>query len=231
MKTKFFLLNFRLISINGLHCKNAAFILLMLCIMFQNCTTAVNSLFEDAGLLDKNQKQISPHISKYVAIRISDYLGNEVSLVNTNIGLSYSYGINSRLNIKARFEFLFYGENLNKNIKFISIAPKFKIRKENLSMIIPFEYYFVNEIYLSPQLIYTKTIRENKLNLTIAPKFILPLMPTVTKFPISPGINVGMGISKDLSKYAIRPEFGFLMFPYNLEIYQFNFGIGYSRKF
>ena len=222
MKTKLFLANFFLNLLHGLHNKNTRYIIFILPFLFQNCTTAVNSLFENESLLNKKQNQISAHISKYRRLRISDYLRNEIGFDSTNIGLSYSCGVKSRRNIKARFEFLFHVDGLN-NLKYISISPMFKIREENLSMIIPLENHFGNPIYLSSQSKYTKTIRKNKLSLTITPKFIMPLTPAVAEFSINPDIIVGMGFSNDFSKCAIRSEFGFFKLPNNLKIYHLNY--------
>ncbi|MGB3199184.1 MAG: hypothetical protein WBB17_15780 [Saprospiraceae bacterium] len=221
----------------------------LLAIVSQSCVAPVNSLFDNASMLEKGASKIQGNVSHYRGAG-KDFEKKWIDEgSNTNIGLAYAYGLSKKVNLAARYEFLngrTYEDNsfgANESYKsighYFSASARIRIKDKNMSVLIPVEFYFLSAAdesagiqTVSPQFIYTHEIISSKLDVTIAPKIVIPLNESFTENDYIPytGLNIGLGLGKDLSKYSLRPELGILFNPQNMTGFNYNFGVGFTAK-
>lgn len=221
----------------------------LLATISQSCVAPVNSLFDNASMLEKRASKIHGNVSHYrgAGKDVEKKWIDEGS--NTNIGLAYTYGLSNKVNLAARYEFLngrtyednsFGAYESYKNIgHYLSVSAKIRIKDKKMAVLIPVEFYFlsagdesITTQTASPQFIYTYEIINSKLDVTIAPKIVIPLSETFTENDYIPftGLNIGLGLSKNLSKYSLRPELGILFNPQSISGFNYNFGFGFTAK-
>ena len=156
---------------------------------------------------------------------------NESSFTNynNNIGLAAGYGLSEKLNLNVRYEYLksrsdvdFLGETFNDFMNYFEIGCKIRLIEERMALGLPVGLYLYEgglTSSISPRLFITLGNNE-KVDFTMVPNVLLTIGDDIGIFP---GVNLGIGLSNNLNKWAIRPEIG-----YNGVL---NFGIGTYFKF
>lgn len=199
-----------------------------LIILSAGCFTPINTTFDSAKLLTKGEVEIQGNGSLY---RFGSLIDNPSIGTNKNLGLSIGYGISDRINVKLRYEYLRSGFSMNLfdeeitlgDIHYLELGGKIPLVKNKLALTVPLGVYFNQNgsfYCIDPRLTYT--YRLNKIfEASVIPK--THLLFAEDEFLAMPGINIGLGISSNLDKWAIRPEFG----------YDFNlvFGVGLTYYF
>jgi hypothetical protein len=219
---------------------------LALCIFvilsLSSCVTIspVNQSYEKAGTVGKGNIEAAGSLSLYSTSQIG---------LNTNPGLRIGYGVSENVDLKLRYEFIASKGNVvssqgntNKKADYFSIIPKFNLIKKKFSILTPFSIYNYditldgkNQKYVgysfAPQLIATKTNAKNTNDISFSAKgdYMWNKQPGVED-AFNVGLNLGGGISKDLDKWAIRPEIGY-MFRKAGEHNVFSYGIAYTYIF
>jgi len=188
-------------------------------VLLHSCAFApVNNQYEKAGTLKKGNVELSGAFTGYTAVG-----GGESVNTNNNLGFRAGYGISDKFDLKFRCERLMPGSNYGevfddqnfKGANYFSIVPKFSIIPEKLSFSVPLNYYsFADEfngegnaslIGFTPQLFYTFTNKKSTADLTLGTKVDCFFGGGASVFP---GLTIGAGFSKDLNKWALRPEVG-----------------------
>jgi hypothetical protein len=189
--------------------------------LFSCAFAPVNTQFEKAGTLKKNNLELTGSFSSYSIVG-----DGGAAKTNNNVGFRVGYGISDKFDLKLRYERLMISSDLKsediydgefKGVNYISIIPKIAIIPKKLSLLIPVNHYSYKENFdsvkshvsinsVAPQLIYTFTNAKNKFDFSLGLKADCffgnggggALM----------GATIGAGFSSDLNKWALRPEIG-----------------------
>ena len=207
------------------------FFSLVIVLLIGGCFAPVNSYYDSARMLDRNESRIGVNYTRYYSTNISFMEDNESSFTNynNNIGLAAGYGLSEKLNLNVRYEYLksrsdvdFLGETFNDFMNYFEIGCKIRLIEEKMALGLPLGLYIYEgglSGSISPRLFMTFGNNE-KVEFTAVPSVLLTFGDDIGIFP---GVNFGVGLSNNLNKWAIRPEIG-----YNG---CFNFGVGTYLKF
>jgi hypothetical protein len=179
----------------------------------------VNNHFETAGTLKKGNMEMTGGISAYTNGLLKDDAASAKTISGTaNIGARFGIGLSDKADIKFRYERMVYA-NLEdfKSMSYYSVIPKFALTANEFSLMIPMSIYRYKDSYwsaetsstmasIAPQFLYTFTSPQKKTDLTIGVKGDLLFGDTGGALLF--GGSIGAGFSKDLTKWAIRPEIG-----------------------
>ena len=147
-----------------------------------------------------------------------------------HVGVHLAYGLADRVDMRARLEYIWIdnGSDPGGTYNIFGMGPKGAIVKDRLAVYLPVGFAFGEEIektadtwQFHPTLLLTLPINDH-FEFNPSGKVLIPInseMETLIAF------NIGMGLSTDLSKYAIRPEFGLLYNPGEEGHYQ-HFSLG-----
>lgn len=191
------------------------------------CITPVNLNFESASMLETGGVEMQGSASTYHA----------ASGANTanNAGFKLGYGISESYNLKFRYELLMlepyhYDNNAGRNngnsafvfdqsYHYLEIDQKIRL-SNNLAVSVPVGVYLGGwPVFSIDPRMYCTFSRSDQFELNLVPKCHLLLY--AGGFPgIMPALSMGLGFSKDLKRWAIRPEIGYDRF--------LSFGIGFS---
>ncbi len=178
-------------------CKNAIATAILL--LTQGC---VFSSLQSARMLRKNTFEITPQFS--AASSSFDYS-------NSQIGLQLAYGINDKFNLRARYEIMVDNEFSHVGYHFISLEPKFCIITDRMAFSIPYCMYLGENVdadegmHIQPSFFLTFPGKYVELNANTR-----ALVFFQSEVSVLMGFNLGMGLSGNLEKWAIRPEIGIL---------------------
>lgn len=205
----------------------------LVCISSCVSVAPVNNHFEKAGTLQKGNVELSGHFTSYSA-RVE----GESEAANDNVGFRFGYGISDKFDLKLRYERLIPAISSDefKGANYLSVVPKFSLKKNKIAFLLPLSYYFYKitdeegvtakeHVYsVAPHFLFTHTNKSNQIDLTGGVKGDF-VFNGGSDFLL--GASVGAGFSKDLSKWAIRPEIGFQFFPGDEGSYM-NYGLGFQ---
>jgi hypothetical protein len=177
------------------------------------CFAPVNSTFESARLLERGEIDVQASISNYSG---QDFLNEENVNLNNNAGFAIGYGFSDRFNMKLRYERIktnfaievFGVEFMLNNYDYLELGTKVKLYKDIMSFSMPLFVYLIEDETLfgvDPRFFLTTRVNEN-FEVTVTPKAHIFFTDEVTVWP---AMSIGFGISKNLKKWAIRPEFGY----------------------
>ena len=195
---------------------NQLIIILILSTLCSACFAPINSTFESARLLDKGEIELQGNYSSYHG---STFLEDGSSNINNNVGLAVGYGISDRFNMKFRYErmkikagdFEFLGEEIKLPvINYFEISNKFQLKQDKIAFSLPLGIYTTKlgesvRFVLDPRFFFT-FFQNEKFEVNLIPKAHIFIGNGVV---FMPGMNLGLGFSNDLNKWAIRPEIGF----------------------
>jgi len=203
-----------------------------------SCITVapVHGSYEKAGTLGKGNIELSGNFTHHMVAS-----GGETEAVNNNIGFRGGYGVSNEVDIKFRYENLkviHKKPGLDFKASYYSLIPKINFKPGGLSLFVPFSLYsfkrttgygeFKTTSYsIAPHLIRTFTISPNKVDFSTSSNLEYIFggneeEDSSNEFLV--GFNFGAGFSSDLSKWAIRPEIGYLTDSY-FTGGVFNFGV------
>ncbi len=143
----------------------------------------------------------------------------ESAKLQDNLGVQIATGITSRVDLRARIENMKVDMNdpdFDFSATAIGIGPKFALIPDQLALFVPVGFAFGDEIsrsdtwQLHPSLIWTIPISD-MFEVNSSFKALVPL--TSDNNDVFVAFNVGLGIGPNLSRWAIRPEFGILKNP------------------
>jgi hypothetical protein len=207
------------------------FLILSLCLTSCMTVAPVNQHYERAATLGKGNIEASGSISGYVA---------DDAPLNKNYGFRLGYGISDKADVKLRYEKRIPFDTSLRNTDYVSIVPKFNIRENRLSLLAPisryqtrhrFEGKTLDEVSYSfaPQVIRTFTNPKNNFDFSVSTKveFLFHNMAADEFFL---GFNMGAGVSTNLDRWAIRPEVGYQLRPFQGN-YAWSYGVGLQLTF
>lgn len=181
-----------------------------------SCFTPINLTYDSARTLNKGQVEVQGSYSNYKFINTPESL-----IANNNFGGAIKYGISNKHNLKIRYERLSSTNEFLKvleiedpiKLNYIEIEEKIQLVHNKVAIGVPIGYYF-NEngsfnglTSINPRAYFTFFGSTNKFELSLIPKinFLLSKDITITQ----PAISIGLGLSNNLNKWALRPEVGY----------------------
>jgi len=191
-------------------------------ILFPACFAPVNLAHDNAKMLKKNEMKIQTGFSGYYGPKLdiedNHFMSFPVHYTN-NLGISAAYGLSAKFNLGLRYEYLDIKQQhiqiLSKSydmqsaaLHYFELTGKIGLIEDDLALGVPVGFYFLNGKTLSmidPRIYYTSR-RSNKLEFTAIAKAHILIAEGVS---MAPGISLGIGLSTDLDKWALRPEAGF----------------------
>lgn len=208
-------------------------------ILMTGCFAPVNLSYDSAKTLNKGQIEVQGMYSRYDVT--NDTLSS--ALINQNYGFSVGYGFTDKYTVKARYEYIdptitfqkVFGDisdefNGMNSMSYFEINNKLMLIKNTLTISLPLGAYFYNSKVIDiknggmgwftfdPRLYLTFFRSSNIFELSLVPKLHV-LFGTFGGY-VTPGISLGVGLSSNLDKWAIRPEIGYDKY--------LSFGIGAS---
>lgn len=209
------------------------FIYLLALIFIAGCFSPINSTYESARTLEKGQFEFQGSFSKYYGNNFQDTVEN----LNDNLGFGVGYGISDKFDLKFRYEYFdtktrvqFFDQEYNfESYNYLELGGKFQLQEDKMALLIPIGvYYYEYEpgltgslVNMEPRFIITLS-GNNNFETNIIPK--ATILYGGDGAAVIPGINLGFGISSNLDRWAIRPEFGY-------NILTFTVGVGFNYRF
>jgi hypothetical protein len=181
------------------------------------------SELQSAKLVDEGEFEIGGHYSA-VSWRYED----EGEKVQDNIGVQLAYGLAETMNLRFRYEYINV-DDLDVTAHVIGFGPKFSLARDVIAFYVPVGFATGEDIntedswQLHPTVILTAT-QSQLLELNASVKYILTFAEDHDDLM---AFNLGLGLSPDLEKYAIRPEGGLLINP-GEDGYYWHFSVGVS---
>lgn len=200
---------------------------------FFSCITVapVNQHYEKAATLGKGNIEASGSISGYVA---------DDAPLNRNYGFRVGYGVSDKVDVKLRYEKRIPFDSGKLHTDYVSIIPKFSIHTNKVALLAPLSRYqtrhrfdgkTLDEVSYSfaPQVIRTYTNARNNFDFSIMAKADF-LFHNLAEDEFFLGFNMGAGISTNLDKWALRPEVGYQIKPFQGN-YAWSYGVGLQLTF
>lgn len=181
----------------------------------------VFSELQSARFVGQKHFELTPLFS---SVSVSD--GKNSENIQTEYGLHATIGLTVKVDFQIKSEVVPYQGNDYFDTGFIvGLGPRISLIENKVALSLPFVGGF--EWEFQPALLLTLPAIPNKLDISLSPKYIFTICEDCQDFG---AINFGLSISSDLSKWAIRPEYGRL-FDFGEKGYVGQFSIGFSKIF
>lgn len=215
----------------ALSVRNAlALLALAAALAFSAGCVAPFSDLQSAKLLGKGNFEVTPGFS---TVSASDE--GETGHLQNNIGAQLGYGVTNFLDLRLRYEYVYATvedegeETISANV--LAFGPKFRVAKDWLALYIPIGFGFggdlasedVSETWqIHPTLLATVPLGKY-LEINPSAKIMIPF--TKDAFETLWAFNLGLAVSTDVSKWALRPEIGICTSFQGYHFLQFSVGL------
>jgi len=224
--------------------KNITILLLAIIVTLFSCHAPVNLMHDSAKMLEKDELKLTGNYGNYLT------LAGKTKLTE-NYGLSIDYGISDKYNMGVHYERInssiftleeeieieeltdLWDTTVPLDLNYIRINNKFSLKKDKIAVGLPAEVYFNTDGFLtgfSPHLIFT--LGNNRfVESNISPKVNMFFTTGENQIygAVLPGISIGLGLSSNLDKWAIRPEIGYQAGILGANI-SWGIGISFNKK-
>jgi hypothetical protein len=198
---------------------------ILISMLLQNCAPVFSEL-QGARTVGKGNFELTPSYSS-----VSVYDEGDSEKVQNEIGFQGAIGLSDKVDIRARYEYVWLGDGDGNNISAIGLGPKFNLIKDKLSISLPVGRALGEGTSESweflPTVLFSLPVKKDILDINISPKYIIQFCEECESLF---AINAGLSISSNLNEWAIRPEFGLLYNPGETGHYT-QFSIGVSKVF
>ena len=179
---------------------------ILVTILSYSCAPVFSDL-QSAKLVGKGNFETTPN---FTTTSFSDE--GETDHVQNHFGVQFGYGLSNRIDLKARYEYIAIpneDETLKANI--FGIGPKISLLKDRIAAYVPVGFAFggdvdgIDEFEIQPTLLFTVPVGK-----------YLEINPSVKGIigeEFYCAFNLGLGLSTNLNRYVIRPEYGILLNP------------------
>lgn len=182
------------------------------------------STFQSAKTVEKGHWQGAAAVSSN---SFYDEDGSSES-INESYEVQVRTGISEKADIGVRYTRL-TGFDFIDDYNHLSIEPKYMVVPNKFSLVMPMAMFFGSDInedesfHVAPGFIATYPVNNN-FDVSFSPRYMIF---TDSDSDDLVALNFGVGLSSDLTKWAIRPEIGLLYNPGESGHYM-QFGIGFS---
>ena len=176
----------------------------MIFVLILSCSCApVFSDLQSAKLVGKGNFEATPNFTT-----TSLTADGETDHIQNHFGFQLGYGLSNRIDLRVRYEYISI-EDVNANV--FGIGPKVSLLKDRIAAYVPIGFAFgkdvdgIDEFEVQPTLLFTLPVGEYV--------EINPSVKGIIGSEFYGAFNLGLGISTNLNKYVIRPEYGILFNP------------------
>jgi hypothetical protein len=165
------------------------------------------SELQSARLAGKGRHEITP---MYTTVSFSEE--GESEKIQSHYGLHYAAGLSERVDLRLRVEHIALAESDGEGGYFVvGAGPKFALVPDRLAIYTPVGFAFGSDIDVGetfqfhPALVGTVAFGQ-QIEVNPSVKLLVPL----SGGDVQVAANIGLGLSADVTRWAIRPEFGWL---------------------
>ena len=190
--------------------------LVSLALVSSGCVTVFSDM-QSARLVGKGKFEATPGYSS-----VSSNFEDEKGKVQDEVGVQLAYGISEKIDIRFRYEYV-------EGTSIIGFGPKISLLKDRIALYTPLGFAVGEEDTweFQPTMLFTVPIVPSKLDFNPSLKYIIPFCEECENLV---AVNAGLAISNDISKWALRPEYGMLFNPGENGHYA-HFSVGVSVNF
>lgn len=196
-------------------------------LVLQSCAPVFSEL-QSARTVGQNHVEVTP---SYTSTSVTSE--GETAGIQNHLGIQVAYGITDFLDFRARYENIWAkgGGLFEGSISVIGFGPKVSIVENRVAFSLALGRALgegSSETWqLHPTLLLTQPIIEDKIEATLSPKYLITFCEGCDNLF---AFNLGLSLSSDLEKWAIRPEYGILLPPGGGGFYS-QFSLGISTTF
>jgi hypothetical protein len=187
-----------------------AFLILAAALSFAAGCIAPFSDLQSAKMLEKGNYEVTPGYSAYLAEDEGD-----MDKIQDHFLVQGGYGLSNFLDLRLRYEHVsalnIEGDSIKANI--LAFGPKMRLAKNWLALYVPIGFAFGGDVedsseswQVHPTLLMTLPIGKF-IELNPSAKVMIPLSSTEGLQTLY-AFNLGLALSTDVRKWAIRPEVG-----------------------
>lgn len=186
-------------------------IVLVALISSQSCAPVFSEM-QTARLAGAKHIELTPYYSSTATGNKNEDV--DYTTVQKHLGLQVAYGLLPEVDIRFRYENIWEsGGKFGDGISLIGFGPKVSFIKDKLAMSLPIGTAVGDGVtdswQFQPSLLGTLPVIKDKIDFTVAPKFVVQFCDECDNFF---AVNTGLSFSKDLSKWALRTEYGRLFY-------------------
>jgi len=187
-------------------------LLFLVLVLMAGCAAPFSDL-QSAKLAGKGKVEATPSFS---TIQYSDDNNDDSRHVQDNFGIQAAYGMSNNADFRLRFEHIVIDKEGEDPFNVIGFGPKIGIVEGAVALNLPFGFALRDGIDVSetwefhPTLLLTP-LGGNQFEVNTSAKAIIPLNRENSDVLIA--FNLGVGLSRNMEKWAIRPEVGILLNP------------------
>ena len=188
----------------------------------QSCMAPVFSDLQSARLVGKKNVELTP---SYTTVGYTE--DGESDGVQNHIGAQLAVGLSDNVDLRFRFEHLWEKEYADNNEQVIGLGPKIGLVKDRIAAYLPVGAALsdISTFQFHPTLLFTLPVVHDQIDFNPSAKYLISFCEDCDNFL---AFNLGIALSQDLSKWAFRAEYGFLINPGESGSYrQFTFGFSF----
>lgn len=178
----------------------AGILLFQTTILIQACAPVFSDL-QSARTLGSGQVEMTP----YYTNTGNDSESKGINHIGANIGI----GLSQSVDIRAKVDHNWLSGEENSSTTVVGIGPKIALVPNRVSLMLPVGKAFGEDMedtwQTQPTLFFTQPIIQDKLEFTVAPKYLLSLCEDCGG---NFATNFGLSAGKDFRKLAWRAEYG-----------------------
>lgn len=182
-----------------------AYVVLLSTLLYQ-CAPIASEL-QSARLVGRHNLEVTPGYAdvKFREASSPVETGRAIKSGGHMIGIQAAYGISDRVDIRLRFEQIQF---MNKEQNVFAIGPKVSLIKDHLSLYVPVWFVDFKPAQTQPSLLITLPLIKNMIEVNPSVKTILSVSAYDPTNSFMAAANLGFGISTNLQRWALRPEYG-----------------------
>lgn len=204
------------------------FALLALALGASACAPVFSDL-QSAKLVDKGRVEVTPSFS-HVGLSVPD---EDEGHVQDEFGVQLGVGLADAVELRGRFAHVQVADD-GPSVEVVGVGPKVRLVKDRLALYVPIGRAFADiedadyseSWQVHPTLLFTQPVNQN-LEVNASAKYLIPLNSGDSENLVA--FNLGLGLGRDVHKFAVRPEVGFLFNP-GEEGHWYHFSLGLSYR-
>jgi len=174
------------------------------------------------------------HVDLTSSFSTVSFTGDEgTDHLQDGVGIQAATGITNSVDLRVRYEYVWVSGDNGAKANVLGFGPKVSIMRNHIAAYLPVGFAFGGDVdnvgdtwEFHPTLLFT-VAAARILEFTGSTKYIIPFSGDMDDLL---AFNIGLGVSPDLERWAIRPEFGYMFDPGDSGGHFTHFSIGLSYK-
>ena len=189
-------------------------------------SACVTSDLQSARLVGPGKFEVTPSYT------MASFSGDgETERTTNQFGIQVARGLTPRIDLRLRYEYIDIVSEREEGFSILGFGPKFGVVEDRLAIHAPVGFAFGGNVddsseswLFRPTVLFTHTISDQA-EITTAGKGVVWLNDDDIDDLL--GASLGLGLSSDLDRWVVRPEFGFLRNP-GEEGTLWHWGVGFT---